>query len=105
MDYLLKTSEIILKGKNRKFFEKILIENIKFKLGNNLEFIKNLGGTFWVKTKIEALNELKKIFGLSKILEVKIFENLEDVFKNLDLKDYQDYSLEVKRSTKDYPLN
>ena len=105
MDYLLKTSEIILKGKNRKFFEKILKENIKFKLGNNLEFIKNLGGTFWVKTKIEALNELKKIFGLSKILEVKIFENLEDVFKNLDLKDYQDYSLKVKRSTKDYPLN
>ena len=66
MDYLLKTSEIILKGKNRKFFEKILKENIKFKLGNNLEFIKNLGGTFWVKTKIEALNELKNISDLAK---------------------------------------
>lgn len=36
MKYLTKLSEVILKGKNRTFFERILQQNIKAKLQSQL---------------------------------------------------------------------
>lgn len=104
MNFLIKTPEIILKGKNRWIFEKILIGNIKKKIGQDLEFIKNLGGVFWLKTKRDALDDLKKIFGISLILKVEVFSSLEEVLKNFP-KEIKDFNLTVKRGDKDYPLN
>jgi adenylyl- and sulfurtransferase ThiI len=51
MFYLLRISEIILKGKNRKNFERILINNIKKKIGGDLLKLKNYGGVFLSETK------------------------------------------------------
>ncbi len=100
--YILKTSEIILKGKNRKYFEKILIENLKNKLKDNLISIQNLGGEFLVETENDLLDKLKTILGISKIVKVEKLENLEDVINFL--KKYDSIKLKVKRADKDYPL-
>ncbi len=104
MDYLLKTPGVILKGKNRWRFEKILKENIKKKIGPNLEFIKNLGGVFWLSTKKEAQSDLEKIFGIAVILKVKIFSTLEEVWQNFP-QQIKDFNLIVKRGDKNYPFN
>ncbi len=106
MNYLLRTSEIILKGKNRKFFENILIANIKKSLKDDLISIKNLGGLFWVQTKKET--EFKNILGITNYSKVEIFSNLKEVFyflkKNLKLVG-KSFKVEVQRGDKDYPLN
>jgi thiamine biosynthesis protein ThiI len=110
MYFLLKINEITLKGKNRSFFERILIENIKKKLGNNLDFVKNLGGVFWLKIKTPETNRqlilqnIKTIFGISSILEVQVFEDIESILTNKEIFKENDFNLIVKRGDKNYPL-
>lgn len=67
-------NEIALKGKNRKFFEKILLENIKVKIKENnfldsIEYIKRISGRIIIKPQEGVLEEqfffLKNIFGLT----------------------------------------
>lgn len=106
--YLLKTSEIVIKGKNRKFFEKILINNLKEKLKDQKFEIENLGGEFLVKLEENVEEELSKIFGISKILEIKTFDDLEkikDYLKKEIVEKGINIALKVKRKDKSYKLN
>jgi len=102
-NYLIKSSEIAIKGKNRIIFENCLKENIKRKLKENLIYIKNLGGEFLVQTKEEALEDLKKILGIVKVIKAIKFPNLFEVENYLKKIDYK-FRLKVKRADKDYPL-
>ncbi|GIW67461.1 MAG: putative tRNA sulfurtransferase [Candidatus Parcubacteria bacterium] len=121
MDFLLTTEEIILKGKNRKFFERILVENIRKKLGSDLVFIKNLGGRYWVKIASNHMEfgvKLTKIFGIKSFYPVKVFDSLEELLNNLFVSvnsapsasasdisvDGKTFKIEVQRGDKDYPL-
>lgn len=105
MNYLLRTSEIILKGKNRRVFENFLIKNIKKKIGNDLIELKNYGGIFLLTTKKDVTEEIKKILGLVNFSKVKIFKNLEELMKNIELKENEKIDIKVARGDKDYPLN
>ena len=102
-NYLLKSSEIAIKGKIRSFFESILKENISKKLKENLVYLKNLGGGFLVKTKTDALEDLKKILGIAKIIKVEIFSDLTKVEEYLKNFPYE-FKLKVKRADKTFPL-
>ncbi len=107
-DYLLKSGELILKGKNRSFFEKILLSNLFYKLKkDNIDFIKNLGGVFWLRAKKDISNLLKDIIGINYFMPVLIFDNLSDLIAGLEkmLANYVDFYLEVKRGNKQYRLN
>ncbi|BCX15386.1 MAG: putative tRNA sulfurtransferase [Candidatus Parcubacteria bacterium] len=107
-DYLLKSGELILKGKNRSFFEKILLSNLFYKLKkDNIDFIKNLGGVFWLRAKKDISNLLKDIIGINYFMPVLIFDNLSDLIAGLEkmLANYVDFYLEVKRGNKQYHLN
>jgi len=112
MFYILKTSEIILKGKNRKNFEKILVNNLKNKLGSDLLQIKNYGGVFLLETKHKAGTSIQKIFGIENFSPVKIFDSLEEVkdflacliTKRIQLNFGNNFNLHVQRGDKDYPL-
>ncbi len=66
MIYVLRYAEIGLKGKNRSFFEKILIKNIK-KLSKTLKIKKTQG-----RIIVESPNKLnfKKVFGLASFSPV-----------------------------------
>lgn len=106
--YLLKTSEIVIKGKNRKFFERILINNLKEKLKRVKFNIKNLGGEFLVEVERNVEDQLSKIFGINAILEIKIFDDLEAVKNCLETEMAEKgikVKLKVKRKDKNYKLN
>jgi thiamine biosynthesis protein ThiI len=105
MLYLLRIGEIILKGKNRKSFERILINNIKSKIGNDLLEFKNYGGVFLLETKKDVSEKIKKIFGMENFSPVQIFNSLEEIknfLSNLDFKN--NFNVYVQRGDKDYPL-
>lgn len=105
--YLLKTSEIVIKGRNRKFFEKILINNLKEKLKNKSFKLKNLGGEFLLEIDGNIEEELSKIFGINKVLEIKIFDNLDSV-KDFLKKEAKEkgigIKLKVKRKDKEFNM-
>lgn len=105
--YLLGTSEIILKGKNRHYFERIFINNLKAKIGFKLEKIENWGGMFYLEAKEDVLEDLKKVFGVKTIKEVEEVKTLEEIIDFLKAKIERGFRLdfEVKRSDKDYSLN
>ncbi len=112
--------EIALKGKNRPFFEKKLIENIKIAIGNNF-LVKRIGGRITIKNKNgfgeeilrEALPRLKKIPGiiyfflaeesLPKIKDIGEI-SLKIIEKNLKEKNKLSFKIETKRSDKSFSL-
>ena len=105
MLYLLRTSEIILKGKNRKKFERILISNLRKKIGGDLLEVKNYGGAFLLETKNEVENKIQKIFGIENFSPVQVFNSLEEVknfLSNLSFKN--NFNVYAQRGDKDYPL-
>jgi thiamine biosynthesis protein ThiI len=105
MFYLLRIGEIILKGKNRKSFERILINNIKSKIGNDLLEFKNYGGVFLLKTKKDVSEKIKKIFGIENFSPVQIFNSLEEVKNFLSQLSFKNnFNVYAQRGEKDYPL-
>jgi len=110
--------EIALKGKNRKFFEEKLIDNIKnlaLKSGD-FEFIKRISGRIIVKLTKEGIqgqkeisNNLKNIFGIAYFVfaldtepKIKLIqEKALDLFKN---KKFKTFRITTQRSEKDFPL-
>jgi len=111
-DFLLKTEEIILKGKNRPYFERILINNLKKKFKDDLVFIKNIGGAFWIRANDKL--DFKKILGVKNFSPVLVLNTFEDVLKEIEksiseklkasLVSKRGFKIEVKRGSKDYPL-
>lgn len=95
MDFLLTTEEIILKGKNREFFERILIENIKKKIGGNLVFIKNLGGRYWIRTKKTKLTYLVRQQA-KNLWNRQNFDSTNPISSN-NSASVSDYSTEIKK--------
>jgi thiamine biosynthesis protein ThiI len=105
MFYIFRTSEIILKGKNRKKFERILINNLKDKIGNDLLGLKNYGGAFLLETKNEVGDKIKKIFGIENFSPVQVFNSLEEVKNFLSQLSFKNnFNVYVQRGNKDYPL-
>jgi len=105
MLYLLKTNEIILKRRNRRYFEKILERNIKAKLKENFISLKIWGGIFLLETEKEAEEDIKKIFGIALFSPVIFFSSLEELIEYLKKINEEKFYLEVSRGDKDYPLN
>jgi len=106
MLYLLRTSEVILKGKNRKNFERILINNLKNKIGDDLLILKNYGGVFLLETKKEVEAKIQKIFGIENFSPVYVFDSLEEIKNFLARLDFKNnFNVYAQRGDKDYPLN
>ncbi|MEX2411353.1 MAG: tRNA 4-thiouridine(8) synthase ThiI, partial [Candidatus Paceibacterota bacterium] len=62
--------EIALKGKNRKYFEKKLVENIKLALKRaniNFDSISNLSGRILINLSNDIYKENEVKFALSKV--------------------------------------
>lgn len=109
--------EIGLKGKNRKFFEEKLIENIKRVLKSSyFESVKRISGRILIKLTEEGAKEekkitraLKKIFGIAyftfatdspqKIKDIQ--EKSLEILKN---KKFKTFRISTKRSKKEFPL-
>ncbi len=106
---LLKYGEIALKGKNRNFFENILIKNIKEKLKDDnilLNEIKNIRGRIILKTdnNEKAIESLKKVFGLIYISPFLDAENdMEEIKeKSIKLTAKGTFKVETTRAYKEF---
>lgn len=107
--------EIALKGKNRIFFEKTLLQNIKKALiGLRYDFVKRIPGRLIVKLNkhsefLKIKVRLKRVFGIAYFCKAYLvsqkIENLQkDVFSLISEKKFETFKIETKRAKKEYPL-
>ncbi len=117
--FLIKYSEIGLKGKNKYLFENALINQMKRALEDIGDFkVSKSQGRIYVECPDdydyeEAVSALKSIFGIAWICPVKILDSIdfeeikEDVANFIDKKypnkDFT-FKVEAKREDKKYPL-
>lgn len=107
-------SEIALKGGNRSFFERKLVENIKKSI--NSEFvldIKKISGRILIvlsdgAIKSEIEESLKRVFGISNFLFcIKTKPTIEDISRELTLilekEKFKTFRITAKRSEKNTP--
>lgn len=108
MQILLHYGELSLKGENRGFFEKKLVENIKKALGRRAGVLR-LSGRFLLETELsfsEARNRLLKIFGIAWFAECQEAGDLAGLKKLLaefPQKDLQSFAVRVNRVDKQFP--
>ncbi|TZE81937.1 tRNA uracil 4-sulfurtransferase ThiI [Calorimonas adulescens] len=106
--FLLSYGEMSLKGSNKKFFEDMLIRNIKNRFKNCL--IEKLSGKLLFtlessQSDRDIIDEFKKIFGISRIAKVYetdlLLESIEELAVEL-LKDsdFNSFKVEAKRPNK-----
>lgn len=115
---LLKYGEIALKGLNKSTFESIMIKNIKHRLKSVGKFhVTKAQSTVYVepqepeKDLTEAVEKLKKIFGIASICRVCVCEkNFEDICsKSIEylseiLPYARTFKVTAKRADKAFPM-
>ena len=102
---LARYSEIGLKGKNRGFFEKKLIENIKNKIGN-VKIERDSGSVLLHANDAEPLKEVFGIGWFAKVNECKL--DLEEIKQSalqmLKEKKPKSFRITASRSNKKFPI-
>ena len=84
---LLRFGEIYLKGRNKQYFEKILLNNIKFALKNNNFTLSVTRGRYFIENYLseeedEIIEKLKRVIGLHSLSRaVKIKTDIEEIKK------------------------
>jgi len=115
---MIKYGEIILKGLNRPKFEERLIKNIKYRLYGLGEIkITKIQATVYIEPLCEnydydeAINRLKKVFGILYISRSKKLEKDMEIIKKEALRCLdaekskgRTYKVEAKRTDKSFPL-
>lgn len=107
--------EVGLKGKNRAFFEKRLVQNIKLSLqGTGYTEVKRLHDRILVlldnTTDISAIEKrLRRVMGIAHFELVNLSEKDMSAIKEISLKsiegkDFETLKVETKRSDKNFPL-
>lgn len=108
-------AEIGLKGKNRKFFEEKLIENLKKSLvGLGCRRIQRISGRILIELNEKAEESkikeaLKNVFGVAHFsFAISCEQEMETIKKKsaefLKSKKFKTFRIETKRSEKDFPL-
>ncbi|KRQ87661.1 putative tRNA sulfurtransferase [Caloramator mitchellensis] len=104
------SSEITLKGLNRKVFEDLLIRNIRNKIGREAKITKEQGRIIIENYTEDMLEKVNKVFGVLGVAEaVVVDKDMEsiakaavDVLKDIQFKTFK---VECKRQDKKFPLN
>jgi tRNA uracil 4-sulfurtransferase len=105
------SSEITLKGLNRRTFEDALIRNINKSLGQDYKIKKDSGRLFLDDYSEETIEKVRKIFGVLSVAEADVVEkDIEKIgeaaieqLKKLD--NVKTFKVESKRGDKKFPLN
>ena len=110
---LIRYSEIHLKGNNKHFFEKLLLNNIKSALIDfncNICFVhtRYIISDFDEKSLNDIISKLKTVFGIYSLsvadeIETSI-ENIEKYFENFQLNNTS-FRVSVNRADKKFPIN
>lgn len=107
--YLLKYGEITLKGKNRHFFERKLLNNIKQALKGLHYEIEFYPGRIYVRSDEEVLKPLQQVLGLVGICEADVAELSMDALKEKAVEVMKDlpvktFKVVTKRTNKKFPM-
>ncbi|MCK5350928.1 hypothetical protein KAJ77_00035, partial [bacterium] len=108
--------EIILKGKNRPFFEKRLSQNVQKALqGLPYGSIRRISGRILVKLRADSPVEqigarLQKVFGLvyccpawRSVQDMEVLQ--EDLWKLVSPRKFETFKIDSRRANKKYPLS
>ena len=110
---LVRYSEIHLKGNNKHFFEKLLLNNIKIALKEinlKIEFAhtRYIISEFEESKIDEIINKLKTVFGIYSLSVADEIEtsqnNIENYFKTFKLENTT-FRVSVNRADKTFPIN
>lgn len=110
---LIRYGELFLKGKNKNYFEKTLINNIKDKLKSISCRVVKISGRYFVcdyseSDEFQIIQILSKIFGIHSISPAKMFDtseqNITEYIKTLDINNCS-FRVTVKRADKSFPIN
>lgn len=107
--YIVRYHEIALKGKNREFFERKLVDNIRVCLKRNrllFEKIRNPRGRIVIYTR-ENLDVLRYIFGISSFSKAVEFDQDLNRIKEVALELYTkgSFKISAQRSDKRFPIS
>lgn len=111
---LIHYGEIALKGKNRSYFEKALIENIQKAVGSTLEIKRDFGRLYLPKPlPPEKLQALSQVFGVSWVTSaIRIPPQLNDIqSRSLNIarkytkSNSASFAIRATRADKNFPLN
>lgn len=113
--------EIALKGKNRDYFEKKLVENIKNKLTKEVYFlnswkVRKVAGRILIEVKNDLENKLEKFLILREVFGIVNFsfaqeasQDLDELKKNcwklLEKEKFDNFRISASRSDKNFPLS
>lgn len=108
---LARYGEIYLKGNNRGYFERVLLENIVSRIGDIAQ-CKRIGGRYLIydyesKKENVILERLQKIFGLTSVspaveLETSV-ENIETYCSTIKIEG--SFKVDTKRADKSFPIH
>ncbi len=106
---VIRYSELYLKGKNRNFFERLLIDNIKNSLKGidcKLKFNRSRYEVYDFVDEAEVVNRLKKVFGIHSIsVATKCDYEIENIVAAVsDIKLTGTFKVDTNRADKTYPL-
>ena len=110
---LIRYGELFLKGKNKNYFEKTLLNNIKdrIKIFNNARLVK-ISGRYFIcdyseSDEFQIIETLSKIFGIHSISPAKMFdtsiENITTYIEGLNFTE-KTFRVSVKRADKSFPI-
>ncbi|MEG0292548.1 MAG: tRNA uracil 4-sulfurtransferase ThiI [Anaerovoracaceae bacterium] len=117
--YIVRCGEVALKGQNKPYFEKMLVERIR-KLLKKFDGVKvnRHEGLIFVRTPKElekdlVIKEISKVFGVASISPaVEIESNMEDIYEAsvkymmelIDEKGIKTFKVDAKRADKNFPV-
>ena len=108
---LLRYGEIYLKGKNRKYFEDVLLKNAYDKIKQYNVHIEKIAGRFVVSNigdnEKQICNKLKDVFGFISLSVAYVVNSTVDEIKNFcsAIKLTGSFKVETSRADKSFPIN
>jgi thiamine biosynthesis protein ThiI len=103
-------SEISLKGLNKKYFEDLLVTNIRKSIGNGYKIQKESGRMYIDSYSVELADKVRKVFGVTGVAEAEITEKDMDkigetaINQMKQLKGVKTFKVESRRGDKKFPL-
>jgi thiamine biosynthesis protein ThiI len=103
-------SEISLKGLNKKYFEDLLVTNIRKSIGNGYKIQKESGRMYIDSYSEELADKVRKVFGVTGVAEAEITEKDMDkigetaINQMKQLKGVKTFKVESRRGDKKFPL-
>ena len=109
---LIRYGELFLKGKNKKYFEKVLAENIKRKLGDLQYVFYTTSGRYFVTSydldcEDVIIDRLTKVFGIHSISPCDMVESSVEVIEEIvsKIRITGTFKVKVNRADKTFPIN